>query len=128
MIQPYLQFNGNCEEAFKFYAECFGGKVVTLSRLNNISSNPVMHSQVELTESGGSVSGADTDKPFQISGMSILVFLPRERIDEIAVKLSEGGTLVSAFAPVPPPDDNAGGAEVLDRYGYTWFLSASCSE
>jgi PhnB protein len=24
---PYLVFNGQCEEAFKFYAECLGGKI-----------------------------------------------------------------------------------------------------
>ena len=26
-IQPYLFFNGNCEEAFKFYEKCFKGKI-----------------------------------------------------------------------------------------------------
>ena len=124
MIQPYLHFNGNCEEAFNFYAACFGGKIVCLSRLDNNPNNPVMHAQVQLTESGGSVSGSDTDEPIKISGMEILVFLPREEIESIAEKLSVGGTLVSGFKPHPPPDDTGGGAEVLDRYGYTWFLCA----
>jgi len=27
-INPYLSFNGQCEAALKFYARCFGGKVV----------------------------------------------------------------------------------------------------
>ena len=26
-VNPYLLFNGNCEEAFKFYAKCLGGKI-----------------------------------------------------------------------------------------------------
>ena len=26
-LNPYLLFNGQCEEAFKFYAECLGGKI-----------------------------------------------------------------------------------------------------
>ena len=26
-IDPYLNFDGNCEEAFNFYAKCFGGKI-----------------------------------------------------------------------------------------------------
>jgi PhnB protein len=26
-LNPYLTFNGQCEEAFRFYAECFGGKI-----------------------------------------------------------------------------------------------------
>lgn len=122
MVQPYLHFQGTCEEAFKFYANCFGGKVVSLSRLNNDPNNPVMHSQVQLTESGGSVSGGDSDEPVKTTGMEILVFLPRERIEDVAEKLSAGGILISGFKPHPPPDDNGGGATVLDKYGYTWFL------
>jgi PhnB protein len=125
MIHPYLRFNGNCEEAFKFYAECFGGKVTDLSRLNNDPNNPVMHSTVQLTESGGAVSGADTDEPFVIAGMDVLVFLPsKEKCEEIAAKLSVGGTLVSGFEPHPPPDDAGGGAVALCKYGYTWILVA----
>ncbi len=26
-LNPYLFFNGQCEAAFKFYAECLGGKI-----------------------------------------------------------------------------------------------------
>ena len=125
MVMPYLQFNGCCEEALKFYANAFGGKINALSRLNSDPKNPVMHAEVTLTESGGGVCGGDIDKPIQISGMSILVFLPtREKIEEVASKLADGGTLVSGFTPHPPPDDHGGGAEVLDKYGYTWFLCA----
>jgi len=25
-LNPYLHFNGQCEEAFKFYEKCLGGK------------------------------------------------------------------------------------------------------
>lgn len=125
MIMPYLQFNGNCEEAFNFYANVFGGKITSFSRLNGNPDTPVMHATVVLTESGGSVSGADTNEPVQISGMSILVLFPScDKINEIAIKLAEGGTLVHGFMPHPPPDDNGGGAEVIDKYGYTWFLCA----
>ena len=123
MVMPYLRFNGNCEEAFRFYADVFGGKITFLSRLNGDPGNPIMHATVTLTESGGGVSGADTDEPVRISGMSVLVLFPsREKIDEIAPKLAEGGALVHGFMPHPPPDDSGGGAQVLDKYGYTWFL------
>jgi hypothetical protein len=27
-LNPYLMFNGQCEEAFKFYEQCLGGKIV----------------------------------------------------------------------------------------------------
>jgi PhnB protein len=29
-LNPYLAFNGQCEEAFKFYEKCLGGKIVMM--------------------------------------------------------------------------------------------------
>src|SRR5580698_8667869 len=29
-LNPYLFFNGNCADAFKFYEKCLGGKIVTM--------------------------------------------------------------------------------------------------
>ena len=31
-MNPYLSFDGTCEEAFKFYERCFGGQVGALFR------------------------------------------------------------------------------------------------
>lgn len=124
MLTPYLTFNGTCEEAFNFYVEAFGGGRTLFARLDSNPSNPVMHASVTFTKYEGCIMGADTDEPVVISGMAICVVLPsREVIEEISVKLAEGGTLVQGFLPHPPPDQNDGAAEVLDRYGYTWYLS-----
>ena len=124
MITPYLTFNGTCEEAFHFYAEAFGGGKTNFARMDNDPSNPIMHASVTFTEHEGCIMGADIDTPVVISGMAICVVLPsRDAIEEISAKLSEGGTLVQGFLPHPPPHQNDGGAEVLDRYGYTWYFS-----
>ncbi len=29
-LSPYLNFNGQCAEAFKFYAQCLGGNIVMM--------------------------------------------------------------------------------------------------
>jgi uncharacterized glyoxalase superfamily protein PhnB len=29
-INPYLNFNGQCEAAFKFYEQCLGAKIVVM--------------------------------------------------------------------------------------------------
>lgn len=124
MLTPYLTFNGTCEEAFNFYAEVFGGGNISLARLDDNSSNPVMHASLSLTKYEGCIMGADIDVPVIISGMAICIVLPsREVIEEISIKLAEGGTLIQAFLPHPVPHEKDGGAEVLDRYGYTWYLS-----
>ncbi len=29
-VNPYLYFNGNCKEAFEFYAKVLGGKILSM--------------------------------------------------------------------------------------------------
>ena len=124
MITPYLTFHGDCEKAFNFYAQAFGGGKTNFARLNNHPNNPIMHANVSFTKYEGCIMGVDVTEPVAISGMAICVVLPsREAIEEVSVKLAEGGTLVQGFLPHPPPHQNDGGAEVLDPFGYTWYLS-----
>ena len=126
MVMPYLHFNGNCEEAFNFYADAFGGKIDRISRYGNKPNEKVMHAQVMLTETGG-LTGSDSVPPEPLpEKYEILVHLPsREKVEDVLAKLSEGAVEVSGFEPHPPPDDAGGGAYVTDRYGYSWILSAS---
>lgn len=83
-----------------------------------------MHASVSFTNYPGGLTGADVEEPVVISGMAICVVLPsREEIEDIAAKIAEGGTLVQAFTPHPPPHQDDGAAEVLDKFGFTWYLS-----
>ena len=124
MITPYLTFCGNCEEAFNFYAGAFDGGKTNFARLDNDPNNPIMHANVSFTKYEGCIVGVDVKEPIVISGMAICVVLPsREAIEKISVELAEGGTLVQGFLQHPPPHQNDGGAEVLDKFGYTWYLS-----
>jgi PhnB protein len=34
-LYPHLSFNGECEAAFRFYAKCFGGDIVTMLAYGN---------------------------------------------------------------------------------------------
>ena len=38
LINPYLHFNGNAEEAFNFYKSVFGGEFAKITRYKDISS------------------------------------------------------------------------------------------
>lgn len=124
MISPYLKFGGDCEQAFNFYAKAFGGGEALFAHLDNNPCNPIMHASVSFTKYDGCIMGADVEEPVVISGMAICVVIPsRKEIEDISVKLAEGGTLVQGFIPHPPPHQNDGGAEILDKFGYTWYLS-----
>ena len=39
-INPYLMFNGNCEEAFNFYKSVFGTDFCSVSRFKEMPSSP----------------------------------------------------------------------------------------
>jgi len=125
MVMPYLHFNGNCEEAFNFYAEAFGGKLESIIPYDDSPNSKVMHGEVRLTETGG-VSGSDSVPPELLpEKYEILVHLPsREKLEIVFAKLSEGATHISDFKP-HTPGDSGGGAYVTDRYGYSWILCSS---
>lgn len=56
-MNPYLNFNGNCEAAFKFYERCLGGKITMMLTHGNAPSaehvpsnwhNKIMHARLEV--------------------------------------------------------------------------------
>ena len=63
-LNPYLSFNGNCEAAFKFYEQTFGGKIAGILKYAGSPmsehvpaewGDKVMHAQTEyrFTDSDG---------------------------------------------------------------------------
>lgn len=121
---PYLQFEGNCEEAFNFYSDVFGGGDLRIVHADKNPNSPVMHASINFALFDGSLMGSDVDNEVVVSGMSLCCVLPnKEVIESVCAKLSVGGTLVRPFELYAPPHDDEGGAEVIDRYGYTWYLN-----
>jgi PhnB protein len=58
-INPYLTFNGQCEEAFKFYENCLGGKIAMMipygdspmaSQVPPDWHNKIMHATLALSD------------------------------------------------------------------------------
>ena len=49
-INPYLTFNGNCEEAFNFYKSVFGGEFRQISRFKEAPPMPGQELPAELNE------------------------------------------------------------------------------
>jgi PhnB protein len=48
-INPYINFNGNAEEAFTFYQSVFGGEFITVARFKDMASSefPVADHEAE---------------------------------------------------------------------------------
>lgn len=134
-INPYLNFNGNCEEAFAFYKSVFGGDFSYLSRFKEMPPNPdyplpealrekIMHMSLPFSKET-SLMGSDSTREFggeaQFgNNVSLMVSAENKKeVDAIWAKLSEGATitmpLMDAFW-----GDYFGG--LVDKFGVNWML------
>jgi PhnB protein len=108
---PYLLFNGNCEEAMRFYESALGGKLTSVTRLNDTpmashfpdGPNFVVNAQLELP--GGGWLYAGDQAPHMggyegIKGMTVCLNLPDvSEAERIFNALSEGGAVSMPFSP-----------------------------
>lgn len=129
MLAPYLYFDGNCEEAFEFYKNCFDGEIIKLTRYDGSPEQvPEAYKEkvlfAELVFENNSIQGCDIKpgKPFvkgsdfalSINVMEVFV------LDRIFSRLAEGGTVTL------PLQDTFWGArfgKITDRFGIRWMFS-----
>lgn len=135
-IQPYLTFNGCCEEAFNFYKSVFGGDFAYISRFSDMPpqkgvsfpesfANKIMH--VSLPISGqfmlfGSDAGGGCG-PEIIVGNNISLSLQietKEEADKIFSALSKGGTITM---PLEVTFWNAYFGMFTDKFGINWMIN-----
>jgi PhnB protein len=133
-INPYLIFNGQCEEAFNLYKKAFGGEFTMFSRFGDIPNdgtallpqeerNRVMH--VALPIGNTVLMGSDSNSQAGIVTMgdnaSISInTASREETDNLFTILSEGGTVKM------PLQDTFWGAYFgmfIDKFGVHWMVN-----
>lgn len=133
-INPYLTFNGNCEEAFEFYRSVFGGEFATVMRMGDVEGMPVpddakdkvMHVALPIGEIA-ILMGSDTVEglgPSVTIGNNFGVAIgTKEKIeaDRLFNGLSAGGTVT-----MPMADAFWGGyfGMFTDKFGVNWMVNA----
>src|ERR1051326_5864983 len=107
-INPYLNFNGNCGEAFQFYAKVLGGKDLRVMTFADAPpgmpvppemKNLVMHAR--FTVGNDTIMGSDSpgDRYNKPQGYAVSVHTDTpEDAERIFASLSEGGTVGMAMA------------------------------
>ena len=128
-IQPYLFFDGRCEEAVEFYKKAVGAKVDMLMRFKQApdqsmispgSADKVMHGGIKIGESTVLVSdGRNTGKP-NFQGFSLTIYAKDEaEADKLFGALGEGGE-------VRMPMDKTFFARrfgmLADKFGVGWMI------
>lgn len=134
-VTPYLNFNGNAEEAFEFYRSVFGGEFQGIVRFRDFGEGEmdvpeedkekIAHISLPLV---GSVNlmASDVVGPQAASfnvGNNVYIYLEAETADEadrLFSSLSEGGV---AEMPLQPTGWAEKYGSCVDRFGVQWMIS-----
>jgi PhnB protein len=136
-IEPYLFFDGRCEEAIEFYRSALGAEVEMLMRFKDSpepsqmelppgSENKVMHSSFRIGDSRVMASdGMCQGKPsFQGVSLSITAADLAEA-ERLFGALAEGGQVQQ---PLIQTFFSPGFGMVADRFGVSWMVVVAAPE
>lgn len=132
-INPYINFNGNAEEAFNFYKSVFGGEFASIVRFKDLEGSefPVPEEDADkimrivlpiggntliandVPTSLGPVNENENRSKISVSAGS------REEAEKIFAGLSEGGAVEMPLDKSPWGTDFA---MFRDRYGIEWTV------
>ena len=129
-LNPYLLFNGDCEQALKFYEQTLGAKIEFLTRFAGSPSaeqappewgDKVLHATLKIDGNVVMASDAPPGHYEKPQGMSISISLnDRAKAESIFNALAEGGKTLMPFAKTFWA---SGFGMCVDRFGIPWMVN-----
>ncbi|OEK00548.1 hypothetical protein BFP97_03070 [Roseivirga sp. 4D4] len=134
-VNPYLYFNGNCEDAFKFYAAAFRKEITYMERYKDVPKtdrqifkepdNKIMHATLPISEET-SLMGADHAEAYKESNafckFSLIIHTEtKEETDRLFNELSEDGEVK---VPVGLTFWGAYYGQCIDKFGISWKITS----
>lgn len=135
-VNVYLNFDGNCEEAFLFYQKNFGGEFPYIGRFKDMPqkegetmpeelANKIMHVSLMISKEtcimGSDVGGEWSSSFKQGNNFSISINADsKEEADRLFKGLSEGGTVTMPLADTFWGDYFG---MFIDKFGISWMMS-----
>ena len=133
-VQPYLYFDGRCEEALEFYRKKLGAEVTTLMRFSESpepcapgmippgSENKVMHASFHIGETVLMASDGNCKGKPKFDGISLTISVPSvAEADRLFAALSDGGQVQM---PLMQTFFSPRFGMVADRFGVSWMILA----
>ena len=130
LVQPYLFFNGRCEEALEFYRSAVGAEVEMLSRFKDAPEpsmaqpgmeNKVMHASFRIGQTTLMASDGRGDGEPRFEGFSLSIVVPdEEKAESVFNALADGGKVTMPLAQTfwAPKF-----GMLEDRFGVGWMVS-----
>jgi PhnB protein len=128
-VEPYLNFDGRCEEALQFYKNAVGAKVTMLMRFKDSpdqsmispgSENKVMHSAVQLGDSTVLMSDGRCTGKANFHGIALAISTKTEaEADKIFNGLADGGQV---NMPMAKTFFSPKFGMLADKFGVGWMV------
>ncbi len=132
LVQPYLSFNGRCEEAIEFYRKAVGAEPVMVMRFKESpeppppgmvppgSENKIMHASLRIGDStvmatDGGCQGNETFQGFSLS----LTTSSEAEAERVFAALGEGGEV---RMPLTKTFFSPRFGMLADRFGVGWMI------
>lgn len=127
-MYTYLNFSGNCEEAFKFYEANLGGKILGMMKWSNMPAaekhtppgmkNKVLHVRMALGETYIMASDVPGCEPMRSAYLSLSVETSEEA-ERVYGLLAEGGEV---FMKMGETFFAHRFGQLRDRFGINWMV------
>jgi PhnB protein len=134
LVQPYLFFEGRCEEAIAFYQKTLGAEVTMLMRFKDSPDPPppgmvppgsedkVMHASLRIGETTMMASDGRCAGQPRFGGISLSLSVPdAAEADRLFAALGEGGQVQM---PIGKTFFSPRFGIVADRFGVSWMIVA----
>jgi PhnB protein len=128
-VQPYLFFEGRCEEALEFYRRTLGADVLALMRSKDSpdpamcipgAENKIIHAMFRVGETTLLASDGRCQGPATFQGFSLSITTPGEAENRrLFAALAEGGQVLM---PLMQTFFSPSFGMVADRFGVSWML------
>jgi PhnB protein len=131
-VQPYLSFNGQCEEALEFYRKSLGAEVTQLMRFKDSpephppgmlppgTENKIMHASFRIGDTTLMASDGMCTGTSSFGGISMSVAAQDDaRAEQLFAALSEGGKVTM---PMSTTFFASRFGMVTDRFGVGWMV------
>jgi PhnB protein len=131
VVQPYLQFDGRCEEALEFYKKTLGAHVTSIHRFKdappnaamNAPGDKIMHVSFKIGNSEIFASDGDCKGHSKFQGISLSLTVPTEKeAHRIFAALSDGG---HTQMPMAKTFFSPAFGMLADRFGVSWMILAT---
>ena len=133
-LNPYVNFNGQCEAAFKFYEKVLGGKItfsMTWGEMPGADQFPaeshklIMHSTLSLGDKLLMGADAPPGRYQEPKGVNLsLHFKDKAEAERIFKTLAEGGSVTMPFEKT---FWSPGFGMCVDQFGVPWMINTEAA-